>query len=73
MIFNKEKFANAIRIHRAEKGLSLKQVSIKIGLCTATLYRLSNTLDPGMPDIETFQKLIKWMDATHDEFFITDS
>lgn len=69
MKFNKELFSKAIRVHRASTGLKMFQAAGKVGLSAASMYRLCNSLDPGMPDIETFHNLVLWMGADHNDFF----
>jgi|SRR6187402_1811660 len=67
--FNRLLFAKAIRIQLKEKNLDIAKAARQVGVSASTIYKLSNTLEPGVPDIETFHKIVLWLGADYGDFF----
>lgn len=56
-MFNSEKFATAIRIHRKAKSQTFRQAAQEIGTTPGTLFRIEGGSEPTMT---TFIKICAW-------------
>lgn len=72
-VFNKYKFSSAIKekklsaIEKNGKHLTLRYFEAEIGVSAATLSRIENG---AVPDVETFCKLLKWLNKPATDFLM---
>lgn len=60
--------AALLRKHRAEAGLSLRELSAEIGVPFATLSRVESGR---LPDLTTFRNIVEWLGIPPERFFPT--
>jgi len=58
-VFNPEMFARVVRNKLVRKGLSARDAAKLIGLSHATISRVCKG---GQPDLETYLKIVRWLD-----------
>lgn len=69
MIFDSNKLRKDLITKRViEKNISMEVASKEIGISKATLSRVENKK---IPDIETFCKIMEWLNSQPNEYFYT--